>query len=144
MNAREKLKRLMAVVVQNASEEDSKLVKGDIDMFLGVSAQLAGILSSRCEALARKRPQNRPKPPKLAPAKPLQTQSSHNSSADTPDSEIDAQHAQKRPDRTSRIQQGIQKAQQSSKSQQQALRRQTYGQQTELKTLQQAAKKLAS
>jgi len=49
MDAREELKRWIALIVQNAAQEDSKLVKSDIDVFLGVAAQLAGVLSSRYE-----------------------------------------------------------------------------------------------
>ena len=148
MDEREELKRWIATVVQNAANEDSKLVKADIDLFLGVAGQLAGVLSSRYETLAKKYRPNRSKPPKLAPAKPLQQHSSPKSSADTPKPKMDAQGAQNRPDRMSRIQQGIQqgvqKAQQAPKSQQQALLRQVYGAQNKDVAFAKAAKALAS
>jgi len=144
MDAREELKRLVATVVQNAAQEDSKLVKADIDLFLGVAAQLAGVLSSRYETLAKKYRPNRPKPPKLAPAKPLQQPNSRDSSADAPKTKLDAQGAKNRPEGKSRIQQGILKAQQGPKSQQQALLRQVYGAQNKEVAFAKAAKALAS
>ncbi len=137
MDAREELKRWIALVVQNAAKEDSSQVKSDIDLFLGVSGQLAGVLSSRNETFARKSRPNRSKPPTLAPAKPLQQPDSRKSSTDTPDPEMDAQDAQKRPE-------GKKAGLKSPRSEQQALRRQTYGRPTQEKKLQQAAKKLAS
>ena len=148
MDEREELKRWIATVVQNAANEDSKLVKADIDLFLGVAGQLVGILSSRYETLAKKYRPNRPKPPKLAPAKPLQQHSSHKSSADSSKPQIDAQAAKNRPDRMSRIQQGIQqgvqKAQQAPKSQQQALLGKIYGPQNKEVAFAKAAKTLAT
>ena len=143
MDAREEMKRWIATIVQNAANEDSKLVKADIDLFLGASGQLVGILSSRYETLAKKYRPNRPKPPKLAPAKPLQPPESLQSSADTQKARMDAQDAQKRPERKSRIQQGINKAQQMPKSPKQALLRQVYGQQNKEVAFQKAAKALA-
>ena len=144
MDEREELKRLIATVVQNASQEDSKLVKADIDLFLSAAQQLVGVLTSRYETLARKYRPNRPKPPKLAPAKPLQQHSSPQSSADSSKPRIDAQAAENRPARTSRIQQGIQKAQRAPKSQQQALLGQIYGKQNKQIAFQKAAKALTS
>ena len=144
MDAREEMKRWIATIIQNATQEDSSQVKADIDLFLGASAQLAGILTSRYETLAKKYRPNRPKPPKLPPAKPLQQDSSHKSSADTPKLKMDAQAAQNRPERMSRIHQGIQKAQQTPKSQQQALLRKIYGPQNKEVAFQKDAKKLAS
>ena len=141
------MKRWIATIVQNAADEDSKLVKADIDLFLGAAGQLTGVLSSRYETLAKKYRPNRPKPPKLAPAKPLQPPDSRQSSADTPKAKMDAQGAKNRPDRMSRIQQGIQqgaqKAQQAPKSPQQALLRQVYGAQNKDVAFAKAAKALA-
>ena len=149
MDEREELKRWIATVVQNAANEDSKLVKSDIDLFLGASGQLVGILSSRYETLARKYRPNRPKPPKLAPAKPQQQHSNRESSADSSKPQIDAQAAKNRPDRMSRIQQGIQQGvqkaqQQAPKSQQQALLGKIYGPQNKEVAFTKAAKSLAS
>ena len=144
MDAREEMKRWIATIIQNATQEDSGQVKADIDLFLSASAQLAGILSSRYEALAKKYRPKSPKPPKLAPAKPLQQPNSSDSSADTPKAKLDAQGAKNRPEGKSRIQQGILKAQQGPKSQQQALLRQVYGPQNKAVAFQKAAKALAS
>ena len=148
MDEREELKRWIATVVQNAANEDSKLVKADINLLLSASAQLVGILSSRYETLAKKYRPNRPKPPKLAPAKPVQQDSSRKSSADSSKPQIDAQAAKNRPDRMSRIQtgiqQGVQKAQQAPKSPQQALLGKIYGPQNKEVAFTKAAKALAS
>jgi hypothetical protein len=144
MDAREEMKRWIATIIQNATKEDGSLVKADIDLFLSASAQLAGVLSSRYEALAKKYRPKSSKPPKLAPAKPLQQQNSRESSADAPQTKMDAQGAKKRPEGKSRIQQGILKAQQGPKSQQQALLRQVYGPQNKEVAFQKAAKTLAS
>ena len=144
MDAREEMKRWITAVIQNAPNETSKLVKDDIDLVLGAAGQLAGILTARYEALAKKSRPSRPKPPKLAPAKPLQQDSSHKSSTDAPKTKVDAQDAQNQPDRTSRIQQGIRKAARTPKSQQQALLRQIYGPHNKDVAFQKAAKILAS
>jgi hypothetical protein len=144
MDAREEMKRWIATIIQNATQEDSSQVKADIDLFLGASSQLAGTLSGRYETLAKRYRPNRPKPPKLPPAKPLQQDSGSQSSADTPQTQMDAQNAKNRPEGKSRIQQGVLKAQQRPKSQQQELLRQVYGPQNKAVAFLRAAKTLAS
>lgn len=54
MDRREEMKRWISVVVQNAANESSKQIHSDIETFLGVSNQLAGVLSARSETLRRK------------------------------------------------------------------------------------------
>ena len=71
MDKREEMKRWIAIVVQNAANESSKQIHNDIETFLGVSNQLAGVLSARCETLRRKiRPHSAPpvRPSSNAPA----------------------------------------------------------------------------
>ena len=77
MDQREEMKRWISVILQNASQEDAALVKKDIDMFLGVSSQLAGILSSRVETLHRqvRTAPRAPQPQQLEPPSPDQTKS---------------------------------------------------------------------
>lgn len=144
MDEREEMKRLVAIVIQNAAQEDSKLLRADVDLFLSAGQQLVGIMSSRYDTLAKKRRPNRPKPPKSAPATPLQQHSSPKSSADTPKSKMDAQGAGNRPEGKSHIRRGIQQAQRAPKSKQQALLRQVYGSQNKKVAFQKAAKELAS
>ena len=97
MDAREEMKRWIAVIVQNAGDDDSKAIKADIDMFLDASATLAGILSTKNQSLARNCRPKQPKPPKLAPAKPLEQPNNGTSSSDTRGSEMDAQGAKIQP-----------------------------------------------
>ena len=77
MDQREEMKRWISVILQNASQEDAALVKKDIDMFLGVSSQLAGILSSRLETLHRQQrtAPRAPQPQQLKFPSPDQTKS---------------------------------------------------------------------
>ena len=53
MNAREELKRWIATVVQMSAEEESKVIKQDIDLFLSVAGVLSGKLAERSAALAK-------------------------------------------------------------------------------------------
>ena len=52
MDAREELKRWIAMVVQLSSEEESKTIKQDIDLFLSAAGELCGKLAERNTALA--------------------------------------------------------------------------------------------
>lgn len=45
MDAREELKRWIAMVVQMSAEEESKVIKQDIDLFLAVAGELSGKLA---------------------------------------------------------------------------------------------------
>ena len=53
MDAREELKRWIAMVVQLSSEEESKTIKQDIDLFLSVASELSGKLAERNTAIAK-------------------------------------------------------------------------------------------
>jgi hypothetical protein len=74
MDAREELKRWIAMVVQLSSEEESKTIKQDIDLFLSVAGELSGKLADRNTALAKQcRSSSKSKPPKPAPQNGLVT-----------------------------------------------------------------------
>lgn len=141
MDAREELKRWLAVLLDMADEAESKTIKQDVDMFLAVASELSGKLASRNDALVRQIRPRSAKPPKASPAKRPQQQKRDSSSTDTPN---DQTGAEKRPEELSHIQQGIMQAQPSLKSQGQALRQQTYGADTDEKTFRQGAKAIAS
>ena len=83
MDQREEMKRWISVILQNASQEDAALVKKDIDMFLGVSSQLAGILSSRVETLHRqvRTAPRAPQPQQLEPPSPDHSKSKQTSTS---------------------------------------------------------------
>ena len=53
MDQREEMRRWLAILLQNSTKADAKIVHQDIDMLLNVTSQLAGILSSRVETLHR-------------------------------------------------------------------------------------------
>ena len=141
MDAREELKRWLAVLVQMAGEEESKTIKQDVDMFLAVASELTGKLAARNTALARQIRPRSAKPPKASTQNGPQKQKSPDSSTDTPKPQTGAEGSSQG---VSRIQQGIQQAQPSLKSQGQALRQQAYGADTDEKTFRQAAKAIAS
>lgn len=73
MDAREELKRWIATVVQMSAEEESKVIKQDIDLFLSVAGELSGKLADRNASLAKQiRPRSKasvPKPSKPSPQK---------------------------------------------------------------------------
>lgn len=73
MDAREELKRWIATVVQVSAEEESKVIKQDIDLFLSVAGELSGKLADRNASLAKQiRPRSKasvPKPSKPSPQK---------------------------------------------------------------------------
>ena len=72
MNQREEMKRWLAVLLQNSTKADAKVVHQDIDMLLNVTSQLAGILSSRVETLHRqvRTAPRAPQPKQLEPPSP--------------------------------------------------------------------------
>ncbi len=90
----EELKRWIAFVVQNASKSDAKRLKLAMDAMLAGSAQIGGILQTRCTALARQCRPRKATPPKASPAKGPKQQNSKQSSDDTQDGQNDAE---KRP-----------------------------------------------
>ena len=85
MDAREELKRWIAMVVQLSSEEESTTIKPDIDLFLSVAGELSGKLAERNTALAKQcRSSSKAKPPKPAPQKAQKQPKSELSTAKTP------------------------------------------------------------
>jgi hypothetical protein len=144
MDAREELKRWLAVLVQMADEAESKTIKQDVDMFLAVASELTGKLAARNSALARQIRPRSAKPPKASTQNGPQKQKTADSSTDTPKPETGAEGSSQG---LSHIQQGIQQAVNSPtslKSQGQALRQQAYGADTDEKMFRQAAKAIAS
>jgi len=126
MDAREELKRWIAMVVQLSSEEESKTIKQDIDLFLSVAGELSGKLAERNTALAKQcRSSSRSKPaPQKAQKQPaLSPSSDHNPTSQ--------KATQDRSQERSRQLQQRQKAQPSPTDQQQALRGYVYGAQND-------------
>ena len=72
MNQREEMRRWLAILLQNSTKADAKIVHQDIDMLLNVTSQLAGILSSRVETLHRqvRTAPRAPQPQQLEPPSP--------------------------------------------------------------------------
>jgi len=90
MDQREEMKRWLAVLLQNSTKADAKVVHQDIDMLLNVTSQLAGILSSRVETLHRqvRTAPRAPQPQQLEPPSPDHSKSkSKQSSSTTPSTE---------------------------------------------------------
>lgn len=141
MDAREELKRWLAVLLDMADEEESKTIKQDVDMFLAVASELTGKLVARNTALARQIRPRSAKPPKASPQNGPQKQKTADSSTDTPKPQTGAEGSSQG---LSHIQQGIQQADRSLADQQVAIRAQTYGQQDDEKTFRQGAKAIAS
>ena len=129
MNAREELKRWIAMVIELSSEEESKTIKQDIDLFLSVAGELSGKLADRNTALAKQcRSSSKSKPPKPAPQKAQKQPKPEPSTADTPQSQNDSED---RSQERSRQLQQRQKAQPSPTDQQRALRGYVYGAQND-------------
>ena len=72
MDQREEMRRWLAILLQNSTKADAKIVHQDIDMLLNVTSQLAGILSSRVETLHRqvRTAPRAPQPQQLEPPSP--------------------------------------------------------------------------
>ena len=129
MDAREELKRWIAMVVQLSSEEESKTIKQDIDLFLSVAEELSGKLAERNTALAKQcRSSSKAKAPKPAPQKAQRQPKQELSTADTPTSQNPAQdRSQERSGQSLQKQQ----AELSPTDQQRALRGYVYGAQND-------------
>jgi hypothetical protein len=144
MDAREELKRWIAMIVQLSAEEESKVVKQDIDLFLSVAGELSGKLAERNTALAR---QTRPrssasaaKPSKPSPQKAQNKPEASPNSDDTPASQNDAQdRSQERSGESSQRQQ----SQTTPVDQQRALRGYVYGAENDEVAFRKAAKAMA-
>ena len=141
MNAREELKRWIAMVVQLSSEEESKTIKQDIDLFLSVAGELSGKLADRNTALAKQcRSNSRAKPPKPAPQKAQKQPKQELSTAHTPQPQNDSED---RSQERSRQLPQRQKAQPAPTDQQQALRGYVYGAQNNEVAFRKAAQAIA-
>jgi hypothetical protein len=141
MDAREELKRWIAMVVQLSSEEESTTIKQDIDLFLSVAGELSGKLAERNTALAKQcRSSSKAKSPKPAPQKAQKQPKSELSTAHTPTSQNDSEDRSQ--ERNGQLQQR-QKALPSPTDQQQALRGYVYGAQNDEVAFRKAAKAIA-
>jgi len=141
MDAREELKRWIATVVQMSAEEESKVIKQDIDLFLSVAGALSGKLAERNASLAKQiRPRSSAKPSKPAPQKAQKEPEASPSSDDTPTSPNDAEgRSQEHTGQSSHKQQ----AQPSPTDQQRALRGYVYGAENDEVAFRKAAKAIA-
>jgi hypothetical protein len=128
MNAREQIKRAVLLLPKLAADSESKEVKADIDLLMGVALQLVTVLVSRNDALARQCRSRKSKPPKPTPQSTAQTQKPKPSNAYTPHSKNDSEDRSKA---ISSIQQGIRQAEPSLADQQRALRGYVYGAQND-------------
>ncbi len=129
MDAREELKRWIAMVIELSSEEESPIIKQDIDLFLSVAGELSGRLAERNTALAKQcRSSSKAKSNKPAPQKAQKQPKQELSTADTPQPQNDSEdRSQERSGQSSQKQ----KAQPSPTDQQQALRGYVYGAQND-------------
>lgn len=141
MDAREELKRWIAMVVQLSSEEESTVIKQDIDLFLSVAGELSGKLAERNTALAKQcRSSSKAKPPKPAPQKAQKQPEPQSSSDDNPALQNDSEdRSQERSGQSSQKQQ----TQLSPTEQQRALRGYVYGAQNDEVTFRKAAQAIA-
>jgi hypothetical protein len=141
MNAREELKRWIAMVVQLSSEEESTTIKQDIDLFLSVAGELSGKLAERNTALAKQcSSSSRAKPPTPAPQKAQKQPKPELSTSDTPKSQNDSEDRSQ--ERNGQLQQR-QKAQPSPTDQQRGLRGYVYGAQNDEVAFRKAAQAIA-
>lgn len=148
MDAREELKRWIATVVQMSAEEESKVIKQDIDLFLAVAGELSGKLADRNVALAKPiRPRSSasasasaPKPSKPSPQKAQKQPNPPSSSDDTPEPENAAQSRSQ--ERSGQLQQR-QRPEPSPVDQQRALRGYVYGDQNDEVAFRKAARAIA-
>ncbi len=144
MDGREQIKQAIFLLPKLAAESESKEIKADIDLLMGVASQLVTVLVSRNEALAKQNGSRKSKPPNPAPTKGPQTQKPKTSSTDTPNSQNDSKDRSKdRSKELSSIQQGIRQAEPSPTDQQQALRGYVYGAQNDEVAFRKAAKAIA-
>jgi hypothetical protein len=140
MDAREQIKRAVLLLPKLAADSDSKEIKTDIDLLMGVASQLVTVLVSRNDALAKQCRTRKSKPPKSAPQQSLQQQKPHPSSSDTQNTKNGSED---RPKALSSIQQGIRQVQPSPTDQQRALRGYVYGAQNDEVAFRKAAQAIA-
>jgi hypothetical protein len=140
MDIRDEMKRCLTALSQLAAESESKQIKADIDMLMGVALQLTTELANRNAALAKRCQSRKAKSPKSAPVSGPKQPKQPQSSTDTPDAQNDAEDRSKA---LSSIQQGIRQAEPTMADQQRALRGKVYGTQNDEVAFRKAAQALA-
>jgi hypothetical protein len=140
MNVREQIKRAVLLLPKLAAEIESKEIKADIELLMGIASQLVTVLVSRNDALAKQCRSRKSKPPKPTPQKTAQTQKPKPSSTDTQNSQNDTEDRSKA---VSSIQQGIRQAEPTLADQQRALRGYVYGAQNDEVAFRKAAQAIA-
>lgn len=140
MDAREQIKRAIMLLPKLAAEIESKEIKADIDLVMGVALQMVTVLVSRNDALAKQCRSRKSKPPKPAPQKTAQTPKPQPSSTDIQNSKNDSEDRSKA---LSSIQQGIRQADASLDDHQKNLRNFTYGAQNNEVAFRKAAQAIA-
>jgi hypothetical protein len=144
MDAREELKRWIAMVVQLSAEEESKVIKQDIDLFLSVAGELSGKLAERNTALARQlRPRSSASAPKPSKPAPQKAQKEPDPSPSSDDSPAPQNAAQDRSQERSGQSHQKQQSQPSQTDQQRALRGYVYGAQNDEVAFRKAAQAIA-
>jgi hypothetical protein len=144
MDAREELKRWIALVVELSADEEGKVIKQDIDVLLSAAGTLTWTLADRNAALAKQiRPRTKasvPNPSKPSPQRAQKQPDPSTSSDDRPASQNDAEdRSQERSGQLSQRQ----RSEPSPADQQRALRGYAYGAQNDEVQFQQAAKAIA-
>lgn len=137
MDAREEIKRWLALLIELAADSESKQIKQDVDMLLGVAAELTGDLAAKNAALAKQCRPRKVTPPKPSPQRGPEQQDGADSSTDTPNDQKDAE---KRPEELSRIQQ----AEPTMTDQRRAALNKVYGAQNSDVAFRKTAKAIAS
>lgn len=140
MDTRVQIKRAILLLPKLAADIESKEIKADIDLLMGVASQLVTVLVSRNDALAKQSNSRKSKPPKPAPQKSPQTQKPKPINADT---ENGSNGSEDRSKAVSSIQQGIRQAEPTLADQQQALRGYVYGAQNDEVAFRKAAQAIA-
>ena len=138
MDAREELKRWIALVVELSADEESKVIKQDIDVLLSAAGTLTGTLASRNTALARQiRPRSATPPdpsPVAGPQEPDDAKTSDDSSGSNKDAEA---RSQERSGGNA-----VDQSKQDRADTAASMRHDLYGQQDDEQELRQAAKRL--
>ena len=138
MDAREELKRWIALVIELSADEESKVIKQDIDVLLSAAGTLTGTLASRNTALARQIRPRSTSAPQPAPQKAQKQPEPSSSSDDTPESDKDAEARSQKRSGGDAVDQSKQDRGDTAAS----MRRDIYGQQDDEQELRQAAKRL--
>lgn len=137
MDAREELKRWIALVIELSADEESKVIKQDIDVLLSAAGTLTGTLASRNTALARQIRPRSASAPQPSPQKAQKEPEPSSSSDDTPDSDEDAEARSQERSGGNAVDQS-----KHNRGDTATLRHDIYGQQDDEQELRQAAKVL--